>query len=340
MLSYKTLFITQRAEVHQRLAAAAAPAQLALTILKNPSREELLSQIQDTEFLISEREGIIDRELLQQARRLKLITRLGTRTWDIDSKTAAEQGIRICTVPIESCVQVAEHVIMQSLALVRRVRESMAVMQESDWNGAPQRCTEDHFTYNWTGRTGMTMLHGSCFGILGFGEIGAELAKRLNCFGCTVAYHKRARLSEAAEKAMGVTYLEREDLISRSDLLCSLLPYADDGSTVLEQDFFRSMKTGSYFMHCGGSGVVPEELIIEALSSGKLAGAALDPFPWEPMKPDHPILKESGNQRLNLILTPHVAAGGTSLTKANSRTIYYEDIVRFVKGESLLRELT
>lgn len=339
MVRYRTVFLTQRAPVHQKLALEAAPLELEMIMLRNASSRELSFHIRTADFLITEREGKIDRRLLEQAHQLKLIVRLGSRTWDIDCRAAYELGIRICTLPIASCIQVAEHVVMQALALARRVRESMSVMQNAQWQDDPVLCTEERFSYNWTERSGINLMHGTVFGILGFGEIGAELAQRLQAFGCTVVYHKRSRLSSSAEQALGITYLAKKELVKKSDFLCSLLPFFDDGSTKMTRDVFQSMKDGAYFLHCGGSGAVPEDLIIEALDSGKLAGAALDTYSWEPMKPDHPILKMAKNPYRNLVLTPHVAAGGTSITQANMRKAYYEDIMRYLKGEPLLREL-
>ena len=339
MTTYKTLFLTRRAPVHQKMALEAAPEILKIIMLRDANKESILEHIKDADFLITEREDPIDREILEAAGRLKLITRLGSRVWDIDLDTARELEIPVCRLPLNSCIHVAEHIIMQMLTLARRVRECMNVMNTREWDKEPRLCTEDLFAYNWSGRTGMRLLWNSTVGILGFGEIGNELAIRLKAFGCQVSYNKRNPLPRKAEVSLGITYQDKETLLKDNDFVISLLPFIPGTEKLVNDDFFNSMRRGSFFVHSGGSGVVQEESVIRALTNGQLAGCALDTFSWEPVRDDEPILEPSRNFKVNLVLTPHVAAGGTDIQKANPRTVYYENIVRLIEGRPLTHQV-
>jgi phosphoglycerate dehydrogenase-like enzyme len=333
--THKTLFLTDRAPLHQKLALEAAPDCLDIKVLMSAKQDVIIRELGDTVFLISEREGTIDRRMLESAPSLKMVVRLGSRTWDIDTTAAARLGIRVCKVPLDSCTHVAEHVIMQALALSRKVRECMIVMNETDWTKQPVQCAEETFAYNWSDRTGLRLLKDSVFGILGFGEIGTEVAIRLKSFGCRVLYNKRKRLPPEAEEYLGVEYCDQEQIAEHADFVCSLLPYFDESGQTIDAAFFSRMKKGACFMHCGGSGVVAESALMAALQSGRLAGAALDAFGWEPVRKDEPLLELSRDFRVNLILTPHVAAGGTSIDKANSRRAYYENIIALLESRPL-----
>lgn len=339
MDTHPTLFITRRGKLHQQKALEAAPAGLEVTMLRNPARDEVLRQIAASEFLISEREGEIGAEIIAAGRNLKLILRLGAQTWDIDLEAAKKAGVAVCYWPVGACIHVAEHILMQALGLSRRLRESMEVMQRAEWQQEPRLCDEDIFAYNWSGRGGIAALWRATFGILGLGEIGSELARRLKGFDCQVLYNKRRRLPEAAEDELAVTYAEWDDLLRQSDIVCCLLPYFEETRRLLDARFFAGLKEGAIFVHCGGSGVVDEDALIEALRSGRLAGAALDTFAWEPPHPDSPLLQMGRDPAWNLILTPHVAAGGFSLDRYGHRSGDYTNIVRYLEGQTLFYRL-
>ena len=170
----------------------------------------------------------------------------------------------------------------------------------------PRRCDEDYFAYNWSGRQNIGQLWRSTVGILGFGEIGVELAHRLKGFECTVLYHKRHRLLARAEADFNLTYVTQEELMRRSDTVCSLLPYFPETDLSLNAAFFAALKPGALFVHCGAGAVVDEAALIESLRSGHLAGAALDTYTYEPIRPDEPLLALARDPMLNLILTPHI----------------------------------
>ncbi len=334
-MKYSTLFLTQRSERQQQSALAAAPTHLDITMRRDPSRAEILSLLPEMEFLISERVGVIDAEMIAAGKKLKLIQRLGSQTWDIDLDSARRAGIPVCYLPLATCQLVAEHVVLQMLATAKRVRELMQVVADAgDWGVPPRRCTEDYYVGNWSHRENIRGLRQSTVGIIGFGEIGVELARRLRPFNCVVLYNKRARLPANAEAELNITYATQNDLLEQSDFVCSLLPLLPETEQLANANFFAAMKRGAIFVHCGAGAVVDEVALIDALRSGKLAGAALDTYTYEPMRPDDPLLDLARDPMQNLMLTPSIAAG-TPTTTGHPRAGDYANIVALLEGKPL-----
>ena len=183
MAKHRVLFVTHRGERHQQAAIEAAPPGLEIVMLRSPSKEEILEHVGAAEFLVSERTGTIDADIIRAGRSLKLIQRLGTQTWDIDLEAARRAGIPVCCMPVRTCILVAEHMLMLMLVLARRLRELASITDEAgDWGMPPRRCNENYFAFNWSGRTRVDSLLEATVGIVGFGEIATELARRLRPF--------------------------------------------------------------------------------------------------------------------------------------------------------------
>ncbi len=335
MTQHRVLFLTQRGQRHQQAALAAAPPELELTIRRDPPREEILQLLPEMEILITERVGVVDAELIAAGRNLRLIQRLGAQTWDIDLDAARQAGIPVCYQPVQTCVLVAEHMLLQMLAVSKRARELMHVAEAAgDWGQPPRRCDEDYFAYNWSGRKNLGQLWRSTVGIVGLGEIGLELARRLKGFECAVLYHKRHRLPERAEAEFNLTYVPQAELTRRSDIVCSLLPYFAETDMALNAAFFAALQPGALFVHCGAGAVVDEAALMESLRSGHLAGAALDTYTYEPIRADEPLLALARDPLMNLMLTPHVAAGA-SAAERNARADDYANLRALWAGDAL-----
>jgi phosphoglycerate dehydrogenase-like enzyme len=339
MTQHPTLFITHRGERHQQAALGSAPPELAITMRRTPSKEEVLALLPEVEFLISERTGEIDAEVIAAGKKLRLIQRLGSQTHDIDLAAAQAAGIPVCYAPVTGCIMVAEHMLLQILALAKRLREMMDVTQEAkDYGQPPRRCDEDYFAYNWSGRGGVTGLWGATVGILGMGEIGMELARRMHGAGATLLYNKRNPLPETAERELGVQYAGVDEMLARSDVICMLLPFFPETEQSLGAGFFGRMQPGSLFVSCGGSGVVDEDALADALRAGRLGGAALDTYTFEPISPDDPLLALAKDPRANVVLTPHTAAG-TGEARRGERAGDYDNLIRCLRGEPLVGRL-
>lgn len=337
MSKHPTLFVTHRGLFHQQAALDAAPAELEITMVRSPSKEELLALLPGKEFLITERSGVIDQDIIQVGTDLRLIQRLGSQTQDIDVEAANALGIPVCYLPIRSCIMVAEHMMMQVLGLSKRVNEMREVMLSADTFGKePTRCTEDVFAYNWSEREDIRGLWESTVGILGMGEIGFELARRLRNFGCTVLYNKRNPLPSQTERELNVRYASWDELVSSSDFVCILLPFFSGGTEQsLNQEFFEKMKTGACFVSAGGSGIIDENALAKAIESGRLYGVAVDNYTWEPIRNDCPLLEPARQPDANVILTPHTAAGTVPAVQKDLRIQDYQNVMRSLNGQKL-----
>lgn len=336
---HATLFVTHRGERHQNEALAAAPENLEISMLRSPSKEEIIAALPGKEFFISERSGIIDADIIAAGKDLRLIQRLGAQTYDIDLKAAKKAGLPVCYLPVRTCIMVAEHMMLQILATAKRLREVVHLTTGADDFGHPSKlCDEDYFAYNWTGRENLYGLWESTVGILGFGEIGTELVRRLQGFGCHILYNKRSRLPEEAERELNIKFATVEELQARSDFLCMLLPFFPETANSLDAKFFAGMKPGSVFVSCGGSGVVNEQALANALTSGHLYGAATDTFTYEPIAKDSPYLPIARKAGTNLFITPHTAAGSVSAS-SKSRVGDYQNFQRLLEGKILVGRL-
>lgn len=339
MQKHPVLFLTHRASIHQKAALEAAPTELDVIIRRSPTKEEIIRLLPEMEFLITERTGIIDADMIAAGRNLRLIQRLGSRTYDIDLEAARLAGIPVCFRPVYTAVTVAEHMFMQMLSLAKRAREMMHVSAEAgDWGVPSIECDEDHFVINWSGRDGIRNIYRRTVGIVGFGEIGTELARRLQNFDCTVLYYKRSQLPPEAETQLKINYAPLDELLYLSDYVCSLLPFSENTKKSINGEFIARMKPGACLVHCGASGILDEEAVANALDTGSLYGLATDAYTWEPIRSDNPLLPLARQPDSNILLTPHTAVGDIK-PHANWRQEEYENLLNLLYSRPLLNRL-
>ena len=336
MSKHPTLFITHRSTFHQQAALEAAPRDLDITMVRTPTHEQVLELINGKEFLITERSGSIDTEVIRAGKDLRLIQRLGSQTQDIDLDAAHAAGIPVCYLPIRTCINVAEHLLMLMLGVARRSPELHQItLSGENYGQEPTRCTEDFFSYNWSKVEEVRTIWQSTVGILGMGEIGFELARRLRGFDCTVLYNKRNRLPEHTERELNVGYASKDDLVSTCDFVVSMLPLLPDTGECLDQAFYDQMKPGAIFISAGGSGTINEEDLAATIKSKKLFGVGVDNFTWEPVRKDCPLLAPARDVKANVLLTPHVAAGTVPSSQKDLRINDYQNIANFLNGKEL-----
>ena len=345
---HSVLFLTDRGLRHQQEVLDSAPPELAVTMMRRPPKEEVLRVLPEVEFLISERAGVVDADMIAAGRNLRLIQRLGSLTYDIDLEAARAASVPVAAWPVRVAIMVAEHMVLQMLALAKHLNEVAAIASDAgDWDQPSRRTDEDTFAYDWSKRSGIRTLYGQTVGILGFGEIGAELSRRLRGFAPErILYHKRTRLPEHAEQELGVSHASQEQVIAESDYLCMLLPYYPETDMLLDAGLLSAMKQGSFLVSCGSGSVIDEAALAAAVTGGHLAGAALDTFEWEPIRPDNPLCPLACDPAMNVLLTPHTAAGSSGdaandqeASRAKTREGDYTNLMRLLRGEPPLHRV-
>lgn len=213
-----------------------------------------------------------------------------------------------------SVTSVAEHTILLILALGRRLLWLTDKVKKQEWaegKSTPILTDQKKYTYNWVNLPESGQLHGKTVGIVGLGFIGQELARRLRVFNARVIYFNINRKSDEIEKELNVEFVPFEELLRQSDFISLHLRFAegkDGNEKMFNVRVFEQMKPTAYFINTSRGRMVDEQALFEAIKQNKIAGAGLDVYEFEPMKPDNPLLQLIGDR---VILTPHIA--GTSM---------------------------
>ena len=215
--------------------------------------------------------------------KLKLIIRAGVGIDNIDVKYANEKGIIVKNTPNSSSDSVAELAIAHMFAVARFLGASNYTMRIGEWNKKKYEGIE---------------LSGKILGIIGMGRIGRALATKATALGMKVVYN------DIFGKQNNIPYefLEFDDLLSKSDFISLHVPYDKNKGPVIGKDEIEKMKDGAYLINCARGKVVDEIELLNALNTGKIAGAGIDVFEEEPTKNNELI------NHPNVSVTPHIGA--------------------------------
>ena len=217
---------------------------------------------------------------------LKMISRHGIGTDEIDKEAAAELGIPVCNSAGTLSASVAESALGMMLAVMHKYALLDANMRRGIWGGGG-------FTPELQGKT---------VGLVGFGGIGQYLVKYLAPFGCAVLAYDPYFNQEAAD-SLGVKRATLEDIQRESDIISLHTPLTEETRGMIDMAFMKKMKPTAIIVNTSRGPIINESDLYEALSAGVIAGAGLDVFEKEPIDRDNPLTKLD-----NVLLLPHVAA--------------------------------
>jgi phosphoglycerate dehydrogenase-like enzyme len=238
---------------------------------------------------------------------LKAVQKYGVGLRTIDTQACAARGIGVLTIRRRANIACAEHVFCLMLAQAKMMKPLMGKISPDQLGdiGFPYRPFDRRHTpnSNWGRIRGVRMLNDATLGIVGFGEIGREIALRGNAFGMHVLYYQRTRLPEAEERQLHVCYVPLETLLAESDWLVPQLPGGAALKNLIGRAQLARMKPGAFIVNVSRPDVVSRDALIEVLRAGRLGGFALDPQYEAPGRSDDELLQFD-----NVILTPHVAA--------------------------------
>jgi len=224
----------------------------------------------------------VTRALIDNGIRLKVIARAGTGVDNIDVPYATQKGIFVVNAPAGNTISVAEHTLGMMLALSRNILATSLMLRKGEWDR----------------KTGIE-LYGKTVGIIGLGKIGFEVAKRCQCFGCTILAHDPFASREACERAC-VMPVELDELLRKSDVVTVHVPLTDSTRNLISARELSIMKPSAIVVNCARGGIINEDDLYDALKAGKIWGAAMDVFEKEPTE-------TRLIQLDNFLGTPHIA---------------------------------
>ena len=236
------------------------------------------------------------KEVVARIKGLKMIMRWGAGFDSVDIEEAGKHGIYVCNTPGANAYAVAELTVALMLAVGRKLICHDRAIHQGEWS--------KNTFLNQT-RT----LNNKVVGIIGGGNIGRQVASRVQAFGSTVQYYDPFRLPEEMEEKLHMKYVGLEELIRTSDVITLHVPLMASTRHMIGEKEIEKMKYGAIFINVARGGLMDDGAVVNAVNAGKLSGAGIDCVEEEPAKLGSPILENP-----NIIVTPHVGGGSADIS--------------------------
>ncbi|MDQ3375553.1 MAG: NAD-dependent formate dehydrogenase [Actinomycetota bacterium] len=254
--------------------------------------------------------------MLGEAQELKLILTAGVGSDHIDLGEAAERGITVAEITGSNTVSVAEHAVMQVLALVRNFVPAYKDVVDGGWSiGEIAAGSHD--------------LEKKTVGVYGAGQIGQLIAARLKPFDVETLYYKRSRLGMTEEIYLGIRYATLDEMLEACDVIVIASPLTPETRGLFDRETLFGMKKGAHLVNIARGAIVETEALVEALEEGHLGGYAGDVWDPQPAPSDHP-----WRTMPNHAMTPHVS--GTTLEAQKRYAASVRDsLENFIQGRPI-----
>ncbi|AFV88662.1 D-3-phosphoglycerate dehydrogenase [Acidipropionibacterium acidipropionici ATCC 4875] len=256
----------------------------------------------------------VNREVIDNSPNLKLVAVLRGGVENADLDALKERGIPLVHAPQRSADAVADYTVGMMIAENKNIARSHHFIIEGRWR---KNYINQDYVHNMRTRT---------VGIIGFGQIGSRVAKRLSGFDSRIIAYDPFMDAEAIRSA-GAEAVSLEELLEQSDFVTLHLRTSQATHHIIDADALAQMKPTAYLINTARSPLVDEEALAEALREHRIGGAAIDVFDAEPLPADHPYLSLD-----NVTLTPHIA-GTCADTWHASVEIGLEELSRYLRGE-------
>ncbi|MBM4412337.1 MAG: phosphoglycerate dehydrogenase [Chloroflexi bacterium] len=286
-------------------------ASASVDIKTSISRDELMTIIDNYDALIVRSGTKVDRELLAAGSRLRVVGRAGTGVDNIDVESATRQGIVVVNAPASNSVAVAELAMGLILSLARHIPQAHQHVAEGGWSRAKFMGHE---------------VRGKTLGLIGFGRIGAEVARRAKALEMDVVAYDPVVSIERAQQ-LGVSLASIDDVLQQSDFVSLHVPLVESTRHLINAQRLTLMKRGAYIINAARGGVIDESALVEAIDSGSIAGAAIDAYEQEPPV-NSPLLKHP-----KVITIPHLGAS-TIEAQAMTGVDVAEGVLDALAGQS------
>ena len=276
----------------------------------------LKSKIKNLDGLICFPYDKINKEILQSAKKLKVISTFSVGYDHIDLDFAKENKIRVGYTPevlTDATADMAFGLLLDSL---RRISEGDRIIRKGKWK-------QIYGAHDYVGFD----LQGKTLGIMGLGRIGKTLAKRAKAFDMKIIYHNRNRISRNEERKLGVKYVAFDKLITQSDIISIHVPHTKETNQIFNMKILKKMKKTAFLINTSRGKVVNEKNLVTALKQKIIAGAGIDVFETEPIEKNHPFMKLE-----NLVMSPHVGSS-TKETRIQMAELTVKNLIYGMNGK-------
>ncbi|HEU0168692.1 MAG TPA: 2-hydroxyacid dehydrogenase [Chloroflexota bacterium] len=299
----------------EALARELCPADVQLTFLpRSASETSVLEGLGEADCLFGTPPADVSLAVNVALGRLKLVQLLsaGYDTLDIDAMRGSE--VVVCNNGGANAISVAEHTIMMMLAVLRRLTEIDAGLHAG--------------TYKRLGNADLHELCGRTVGLIGFGPVGREVARRLTGFQTHTIYYDVVRAPASVEAQLSASFVEPEQLLTASDIVSLHVPLNDQTRALINRDTLARLRPDAVLINTARGELVDEPALATAVAEGRLLGAGLDVFSVEPPPPDHVLLRAGPR----VIATAH-NAGPTWESWPRRFANAYANVARVARGE-------
>jgi D-3-phosphoglycerate dehydrogenase len=257
------------------------------------TEDQLVAIIGDYDALLVRSGTEVTARVIDAGTKLKFIGRAGAGVDNIDTEAATRRGIIVANAPEGNTLAATEHTMAMMLSLARNIPQATASLKKGEWKRSKFMGVE---------------LNDKVLGIIGFGRIGREVAKRAQAMEMKcIAYDPFITKERAA--SLGVEMVPIEELFRRADVITVHTPLIKETRHLINAKSIATMKDGVRLINCARGGIIDEAALVDAIKSGKVAGAALDVFENEPPT-DSPLLELD-----KVIVTPHLGASTVEAQK-------------------------
>ena len=254
------------------------------------TKEELGRMVSESDAIITYLSDKIDRDIIDQATKLKIVANYGAGFNNIDVNHAFQKGIWVTNTPSVLHETTADLTWAMILGAARRIIPADRYTREGKFKG-------------WGAKVFLGGdVYGKTLGIIGCGEIGRSVARRAIGFNMRVLYHQRNRLAHEEEKILNAKFIPLNELLRDSDFITLHVPLTDETEYMIGNDEIDLMKKTAYLVHTARGKVIDDYALVAALKEGRLAGAALDVYE------DEPEILEDMTELDNLMLLPHIGS--------------------------------
>ncbi len=283
-----------------------------------PPRDELLRRVAGVDGLLALLTDRVDDELLDAAGpQLKVVSNFAVGFDNLDVAALTRRGIPAGNTPGVLTETTADLAFALLMAAARRIPEGVDYVRDGHWR-------------TWGPMLLMGVdIHGATLGIVGFGRIGRELARRGRGFGMRILYHDVHPASPEDEAALDATRVEMAELLRESDFVSLHVNLTDETRHLIDSDALRAMKPTAVLVNTSRGPVVDADALTDALRQGRIFAAGLDVTEPEPLPADHPLIGLP-----NCVVVPHIASA-TQVTRGQMAAMAAANLLAGLRGERL-----